>query len=277
MLMAQRFDEKKLQIRGQAFPIAGPVLYDQLLWRGIFSCSFNGVLAYQEANNGADSRLIMFDRAGKAIKTIGPPGDLSAHSISPDAQRVAVAVPDSSVANYKLWIYDLFREKQTRLTFGSNRDGYPIWAPDGKSVVFGSIKKGPYDIFEKRSDTTGSEELALQTVAAKYPTDVSPDGRFLAYTSMTPGNSKASVWIFPRFGDRKPYIFLQGDFNIGEGRFSPDDTGWPITRTSRADPRSTLHRFPAARASGRFLRLEDQRPGGGAMVKNSSTGQPIQH
>ena len=52
MLMAQPFDEKKLQIRGQAFPIAGPVLYDQLLWRGVFSCSFNGVLAYQGANNG---------------------------------------------------------------------------------------------------------------------------------------------------------------------------------------------------------------------------------
>ena len=42
MLMAQPFDEKKLQIRGQAFPIAGPVLYDQLLWRGVFSSSFNG-------------------------------------------------------------------------------------------------------------------------------------------------------------------------------------------------------------------------------------------
>ena len=40
--MAQPFDEKKLQIRGQAFPIAGPVLYDQLLWRGVFSSSFNG-------------------------------------------------------------------------------------------------------------------------------------------------------------------------------------------------------------------------------------------
>jgi Tol biopolymer transport system component len=26
----------------------------------------------------------------------------------------------------------------------------------------------------------------------------------------------------PRFGERKPYIFLQGDFNIGEGHFSPD-------------------------------------------------------
>jgi Tol biopolymer transport system component len=164
----------------------------------------------------------MFDRAGKEVKTIGPPGDIAVHSISPDGQRLAVAVLDSSVGNYKLWIYDLFREKQTRLTFGVDRESYPVWTPDGKSVVFGSIKSGPYDLFEKRSDTTGSEESLLQSVAAKYPTDVSRDGRFLAYSSTTPGNSKAALWILPRVGDRRPYIFLQGDFNIGEGQFSPD-------------------------------------------------------
>ena len=222
MLMAQAFDEKKLQIQGQAFPVAGQVLYDQLIWRGVFSCSGNGILAFQGANNGADSRLIMFDRTGKELRTVGTPGDISNLRLSPDGRRLAVVALDSSVANYKLWIYDLFREKATRLTFGSNRDNSPIWAPDGKSLVFASIKKGPYDLFEKRSDTTGSEEPALQSPAAKYPTDWSRDGRFIAFTSTTPGNSKAAVWILPRFGDRKAYIFLQGDFNIEDAFFSPD-------------------------------------------------------
>jgi len=253
MLMAQAFDAKKLQIRGQAFPVAGQVLYDQLLWRGVFSCSSNGILAYQGANNGADSRLIMFDRAGKEIKTVGMPGDLINHRISPDGQRLAVAVLDSSVANYKLWVYDLFREKETRLTFGSNRDNYPIWAPDGKSLVFASIKKGPYDMFEKRSDTTGSEEPVLQTDAAKYPSDWSLDGRFIAYT---PGNSKTAVWIFPRFGDRKPYIFLQGDFNIGEAHFSPD--GHWLAYSSDESGRSEIYVTPF--------------PGGGSKWQISAAG-----
>jgi eukaryotic-like serine/threonine-protein kinase len=250
ILMAQAFDEKKLQIRGQAFPVAGQVLYDQLLWKGVFSCSADGVLVYQGANNAADSRLIMFDRAGKQIKTVGTPGDLISPRVSPDGQRLAVVVLDSSVANYKLWIYDLFKEKETRLTFGSDRENSAIWAPDGKSLVFASIKKGPYDIFEKRSDTTGSEESVLQSGAAKSPTDWSRDGRFIAYTSTTPGNSKAAVWILPRFGDCKPYIFLQGDFNLEDAFFSPD--GHWLAYDSDETGRSEIYVTPFPEAGSKW-------------------------
>jgi serine/threonine protein kinase/Tol biopolymer transport system component len=250
MLMAQAFDEKKLQIRGQAFPVAGQVLYDQLLWRGVFSCSSNGILAFQGANNGADSRLIVFDRTGKELRTVGTPGDINGIRISPDGQRLVVVALDSSVANYKLWVYDLLREKETRLTFGSNRDNFPIWAPDGKSLVFASIKNGPYDLFEKRSDTTGSEEPVLQSPAAKNPSDWSRDGRFIAYTSTTPGNPKSAVWILPRFGDRKQYTFLEGDFNIGEAIFSPD--GHWLAYSSDETGRSEIYVTPFPRGGSKW-------------------------
>ena len=239
MLMAQAFDEKRLEIQGQPFPITGQVQYDELTWRGVFACSPNGILTYQGANTGANSRMIMFNRAGKEIKTVGTPTDLNSHRISPDGRRLALVVLDSSVANYKLWVYDLFREKEIRLTFGPNREFSPIWAPDGKSLVFASNQKGPYDIFEKRSDSSGGEERVLQSNATKYPTDWSADGRFIAYNSTTPGKSKTAVWVFPRFGERNPYIFLQGDFNIGEGHFSPD--GHWLAYTSDESGRSEIY------------------------------------
>jgi len=221
-LMAQPFDDKQLEIRGQPFPIAEQVQYDESTWRGVFSSSFNGVLAYQGGNTGVNSRLLMLDRTGKQVRTIGAPGDFSTHKVSPDGQRVAVGVLDASVRNYTVWLYDLFREKQTRLTFGPSRSGFPVWAPDGNTVAFYLNKTGTYDLFEKRSDSTGSEEPILESESSKYPTAWSADGRFIAYNTISPGKSATELWILPRFGERKPYPLLQGSFNVGQGQFSPD-------------------------------------------------------
>jgi Tol biopolymer transport system component len=164
----------------------------------------------------------MFDRTGKEIKTIGALGDFNTHRISPDGQRLAVAALDSSVRNYTLWLYDIFREKQTRLTFGPSRSTFPAWAPDGSSVVYDSNRTGLYNLFEKRADSTGSEELILETASSKYPTAWSADGRFIAYNTTRPGTYSTELWILPRFGERKPYALLQGSFNVGQGQFSPD-------------------------------------------------------
>ena len=122
--------------------------------------------------------------------------------------------------------------------------------------MFASIKKGPYDIFEKRSDTSGSEEPVLESVAAKYPSDWAPDGRYIGYTSKTPGNSRSAIWILPRFGDRQPHIFLQSDSNVGEGIFSPD--GHWMAYSSDETGRSEIYVTPF--------------PGGGSKWQVSAAG-----
>jgi serine/threonine protein kinase/Tol biopolymer transport system component len=221
MLMAHAFDDKKLEIRGQPFPVAEQVQYDELTWRGVFSAS-SGNLMFQGGNNGAISRLVIFDRAGRELRTIGPPADMFSHRISPDGQRLAVAVLDASVANYKLWVYDIFRDKEMRLTLGPERHPTPVWSPDGKFIAFSSNKNGPYDIFDKRSNGTGTDELVLESNVSKYVTDWSGDNRYIAFSSTSPGRSRSEIWILPLFGERKPYIFVHGDFNAGEARFSPD-------------------------------------------------------
>jgi eukaryotic-like serine/threonine-protein kinase len=221
-LMAQPFDERQLEIRGQPFPIAEQVQYDELVFRGVFSSSFNGVLAYLGGNTGANSRLVMFDRTGKEVKTIGAPGDFVTHRISPNGQELAVAVLDASVRNYKLWLYNLSREKQTRLTFGPGRTTFPVWPPARGTVGFASNQTGTYHLVEKRVDGTGGEEPILESDISKYPTSWSADGRFIAYNTTSPGKYLTELWIVPRFGERKPYAFLQGSFNVGQGQFSPD-------------------------------------------------------
>ena len=222
-LMAQAFDEKRLEVQGQAFPIAGGVQFDELTWRGVFACSPKGVLVYQGGNAGANSRMVVLDRAGKEIKTLGSPADFNNHRISPDGRRVAIGVLDPSVVNFQLWIYEVSQDKETRLTFGPYRNSFPVWAPDGSRVVFSSNRGGAWDIIEKRSDSTGSEDVVLRSEANKYPSDWSADGRFIVYSSTGhAGKAKTEEWILPRFGEGKPHVFLGGDFNYGEGHFSPD-------------------------------------------------------
>jgi serine/threonine protein kinase len=249
-LMAQPFDERRLEIRGQPFPIAEQVQYDELVWRGVFSSSFNGVLAYQGGNTGANSRLVMFDRTGKELKTIGALGDFIGHKISPNGQQLAVSVLDASVRNYKMWLYDLSREKQTRLTFGPGRTTFPVWSPDGSRIGFASNQTGLYQLVEKRSDGTGSEEPILESDVSKYPTAWSADGRFITYNTTSPGQYATELWILPLFGERKPYPFLRGSFDVGQGRFSPD--GRWLAYSSDESGRGEVYVTPFPRGGSKF-------------------------
>ena len=249
LLMAQPFDVDRLEIRGEPIPIAEQVQYDELTWRGVFTSSVNGVLAYQGGDTGLNSQLVMFDRVGKRLRSVGAPADLINHRISPDGQQVAVSVLDSSVVNYQLWLLDVFRDNETRLTFGPHRSRNPTWAPDGKTIVFSLNKEGQYDLFVKQSDGTGSEELLVESQSSKYPTDWSMDGRFIAYSS-NGSTDKTSVWILPRAGDRKPFLFLHGDHNAGEARFSPD--GRWVAYTSDESGRAEIYVTPFPEATSKW-------------------------
>jgi len=245
-LMAQPFDEKQLEIHGQPFAIAEQVQYDELPWRGVFSTSFNGVVAYQGGNTGANSRLAMFDRDGKEIKTIGDPGDYASNRISPDGQRLAVGMLDSSFRNYKLWVFDLFRDRKIRLTFGPVRTQFPVWSPDGNSVVFASNVTGIYHLVLRRGDGMGEESTLLQSETSKYPTAWSADGHFVAYNTTSPGKNLTELWIVPTSGDRKPYAFLQGSFNVGQGQFSPDGHWMAYGSDESGRPEVYVTPFPGA-------------------------------
>ncbi len=219
-LMAQAFDASALRMTGEAFPVAERVQFNELVWGGVFSVSENGVLAYQGGATLANSQLVVFDRKGMQLKRLGEPAEITFLRISRDGQRLAAAILDPSAGNYKLGIWT--KNNWARLTFGSWRDAYPAWSPDGSRIVFGSNKKGPYDLYAKRSNGTGNEEVLLESNSSKFPTSWSPNGQYIAYNVTSSSNRKVEIWILPLEGDRKPFPFLQADFNIGQAGFSPD-------------------------------------------------------
>jgi Tol biopolymer transport system component len=72
------------------------------------------------------------------------------------------------------------------------------------------------------SNVDGSnEERFTSNKRLNFPTSWSPDGKQLLITAGSQ-SGYVEVWLIPINGDRKPQTLLQGTFNVGGGRFSPD-------------------------------------------------------
>jgi serine/threonine protein kinase len=222
-LMAQSFDENNFGLTGDPVPIVQQLQVDPAGGRAVFSVSDNGILAFQSGIMRGNGQLIWFDRNGKQISGIGESGFYGQPRLSNDNQKIAISIFDAQHPSSDIWIYELARNVPTRFTFDPAFDGAPLWSADGKQIVFSSRRKGFEDIYQKASDSSGSEEILFESAENKVPTSLSPDGRFLAFTNTdTKANTKQDIWILPLFGERKAYAFLQTPFDEFGAQFSPD-------------------------------------------------------
>ncbi len=221
-LMAQPFDAGGLKLAGDAFPIAEQVANPESYQLGFFSVSQNGALIYQ-TGGPSQSQILSLDANGKQLGPIGDPGTLGYIKLSPDGRRLAEWVGDPQTKNADLWLIDLSRGVRTRFTFDPKDEDSPVFSPDGSRIVFSSNRKGPDDLYIKDSSGAGTEQPLLESEDDKFPTDWSSDGRFVTFTQLNnKGKRSADIWMLPLEGDRKPFPFLQTEFNEGSGAFSPD-------------------------------------------------------
>ena len=129
--------------------------------------------------------------------------------MSPDESQIAVG------RDGDIWLVDASRGTEQRFTFqGGN---FPLWSPDGTSIVFGS--QG--DLFQQAVAGTRSPELLLETANFKLPYSWSADGEWLSYAEQS-GDTLFDVWLLPMSEDRTPISFLQTPFFEGASALSPD-------------------------------------------------------
>jgi hypothetical protein len=220
-LMAQPFDNRRLELKGQAAPLAEHVsdFSGRASYVG-FSASANDVLAFPRRALSA-RRLTWFDREGKILGTVGEPGEYQIPALSPDGTRLAVMkVTGADAAN--IWLLDFSRSgASTRFTFDAAMDTSPVWSPDGSRVIFSSNRDGSYNLYQKPVNGVKDEEVLLKSSEDKVATSWSRDGRFLLYTAVH-AKTKSDIWVLPLEGSRKPVPFLIKEFNERQARFSPD-------------------------------------------------------
>jgi Tol biopolymer transport system component len=224
-LMAQPFDARRLALTGDAVSVADPVTVNGSVQRAIFSVSSGGILAYQGGELTGGVHLLWFDRSGKPTGVIGEPMMYSFARLSPDGQRLVVQISDLRTGNADLWIYDVTRGIMTRFTYDPSLDAFPVWSPDGTRIAFSSNRKGRFHVFARASNGVGPEEILIEEPDADArPISWSRDGRYITFMRrQVKGPTRGDIWILPLFGDRKPFPFLQSEFEEASAEFSPDE------------------------------------------------------
>lgn len=91
----------------------------------------------------------------------------------------------------------------------------------GSGWLFQSSSAGPANLFWMSADGSGAVERLTTSEHLHTPHCWSPDGRILAFIEVNPTTGR-DIWLLPVEGERKPYPFLQTQFNESAPRFSPD-------------------------------------------------------
>jgi eukaryotic-like serine/threonine-protein kinase len=218
-LMARQFDEKRLELIGEAMPVVKHVgSYGSYPF---FSVSTNGTLVYRSGSAIQFSRVQWYDRQGNPHETMEDSGNYGGLTFSPDGAQLAFSKWDTeSRAGSDIYLRDR-RGINTPLTHGKGDNKDPVWSPDGKRIIFSSIRHGGVaDLYEKPTNGIGEETLLLPSKENKFPSSLSRDGRLL-YT-VEDAKTGGDVWILPMEGERRPISLLHSECNEIDGRFSPD-------------------------------------------------------
>jgi serine/threonine protein kinase/Tol biopolymer transport system component len=214
-------------------------------WIGQYAVSEEGTVVYVAGDWLFGNELVWDDGRG-GVEPLGFPllgyGDFE---LSPDSSRLGIAVGGGS--NSQIWIYDLERGSRRLLTtddFGA----LLTWSPDGERVAYGSVTGDPWRLLVRTVGSTepptvlyetdsqigvyawheetgilfadvrgilridpdkpGKPEELVSTEAANWGPDISPDGRWFAYTSDESG--RYEIYVRAIEGDRSFNVSLDG-------------------------------------------------------------------
>ncbi len=218
-LFARRFDEKAARFTGPPRPLA-PSVYSFFTskWAG-FTTSRNGSFAYLPKGNV--NRLTWFDRAGRNLGEIGSPaaGETIDLAISPDGRRAAFDRSGFELGTYDIWMIDLERGVETRLTSDPNTEFDPVWLPDQKHLIY-SVVRDYLPQLVRRDLAGGPEEPVLSPGTFQEALDVSSDGRLLFSQSDPKGGF--GIWLLPLSPGATPSPVVVSRYQAEIGRLSPD-------------------------------------------------------
>jgi Tol biopolymer transport system component len=139
-----------------------------------FAVASSGTLVFMSPSGPALNTLRWIDRHGKEELIAVEPRPYGYPRVSPDGRRLALDI--NSNGSRDIWILDLQRLSQVRLTDGPTEDLLPLWSVDGTRVFFGSNRTGNFDIYSQAADGASPARVEFAAPGVQFPEGFTPDG-----------------------------------------------------------------------------------------------------
>ncbi len=241
----QRFDVDSETVIGDSVVVARQVRFEPTDTMALFSVSQNGTLAFHPGHSAtAKSQLILKDRSGQTVGTVGQPGNYYTPRFSHDGTLVAV---DSSGVqnNGDIWVFGVDTPTAMRVTSDPADESRPIWSPEDDRIIYLSGKGGPDSMFAKDLSHLAVEQPVLINDAYTTPTDCSPDGLLLAFNNAVTEGQDGNIWLLS-LDDGTARPFVESPFTVVNLDFAPDGH-WVAYESNETGQREVfVQSFPEA-------------------------------
>jgi hypothetical protein len=269
MLFRQAFDVKARAVRGQPERIVDRVRFSEI-WANAAAAvdPTETTIAYLQPSPRKVT-MRWFDRTGKPAADVATHEDVDIARLSPDGRLLATDRHDVRQGADEIWIHDLARGIDTRLTTTPAGDESPTWTPDGRSILFESDLQGFYEPYIVAADGSSPPRRLLTNRGGDTQlSDISPDGKTVLLQVSNPKTSY-DLWTASVANPDDAAPWLATDALDVDARFSPDGKWVAYVSVSSGRGEIYIRSFPAA---DRLVQISS---GGGQEPRWSPTGREV--
>jgi Tol biopolymer transport system component len=244
-LLARRIDRETLAIGGDPVVIAPSIAVFPPGFHAAFWSSASGNLLAYRTEASDKPRLAWIYPDGKRQSDTGMDDFFTHVRVAPDGSRAAMELADGT-GNMDVWTWDASRGMKTRQTFDPAPDRSPAFSPDGRELVFSSLRSGVWQLYRKDLSSGRPEQQLTTEPGDKIVPTWSRDGRYVLfiYIGLT---TAEDIWALPLDGDRTPFPVLQTTAVETNPALSPDGQWLAFESPQSGRPEVMVTPFPSSR------------------------------
>ena len=254
-LMAQQFDQSSVELKGDPLPVAENVLDDPGFNLSVITASQNGLLLFQTGHAQAGAKLLIMDREGKLLSTLGESIEQFRVHFTPDDRHILVSIYAQKLLRLNIWMYDLTTGSKDRITSGMGED-FPIISPDGNRIIYSVLRDRYSDLVQQNLSNQLTEKLEGDTVNTDFALDWSNNDSSVLFFHARGERSHGNLWIMTMDGKHERRQLHATQFNELGGRFSPD--GKLVAYTSDESGQNEIYITSAVEAGGQSWKISTE-------------------